>query len=195
MSSVTLNAATDRVLGSRSTRRLRTSGQIPGVVYGEGVNPMSVAVNAKEFRAAVSGEQGLNTVLTLNADGATFTVMARQIQRHPVRGTVAHVDFQVVDLNKSVTVTVPLHVVGDAVEVRHADYEIEQSLFTLSVSARPDLLPTHIDVDVSHLRAGGSIRVAEVPLADGVVAAQDLETAVVITYPGRAAKTAAPATA
>jgi large subunit ribosomal protein L25 len=192
MSQVTLNASTTRPLGSRSVRRLRNDGAIPGVIYGEGVSPVPVAVDAKEFRTAVSGDQGLNTMIELNADGTAYLVMAREIQRHPVRGTVAHIDFQVVDPNKPVTVEVALHMIGDAVEVRHADFEVDQQMFSLLVTARPDLIPTHVDVEISDLTAGGSIRVGDVVLPDGVVAAQDHETTVVGTHAGRAAKTAAP---
>ena len=190
MSQVTLSAATDRVLGSRSVRRLRTAGFIPGVVYGEGVDPLPVSVDAKEFRTAVSGEQGLNTVIQLEAGGKPYLVMAREIQRHPVRGTVSHIDFQVVDPNKPVTVEVPLHMIGDAVEVRHADFEVDQQMFSLLVHARPDLIPTHVDVDISQLKAGSAIRVGDVPLPEGVTAMQEHETTVVGTHAGRAAKTA-----
>ncbi len=191
MSQATLNATTSRTTGSRSSRRLRASGSIPGVIYGEGVSPVSVTVDAKEFRTAVSGDQGLNTLITLTADSTSYIVMAREIQRHPVRGTVAHIDFQVVDPNKPVVVEVPLHMIGDAVEVRHADFEVDQQMFSLLVRARPDLIPTHVDVDISDLRVGASIRVGDVVLGDGVEAAGDHEAAVVSTHAGRAAKTAA----
>ncbi len=192
MSQVTLSATTNREIGSRPVRRLRAEGFIPGVVYGEGVSPLPVSVNAKDFRHAVSGDQGLNTLITLDADGTAFTVMAREIQRHPVRNTVAHIDFQVVDPNKGVTVEVPLHLVGDAVEVRHADYEVDQQAFSLLITARPDQIPTHVNVDISDLKAGGSIKVGDVVLPEGVVAAGDHGLPVVATRAGRAAKTAAP---
>src|SRR5665213_253612 len=131
MSENTLQAETSRAHGSSNSRRLRLTGSIPGVIYGEGVTPVPVAVNAKAFRTAVSGEQGLNSLITLDADGTTYTVMAREIQRHPVRGTVAHIDFQVVDPNRPVVAEVPLHLTGDAVEVRHADWEVDQQMFSI----------------------------------------------------------------
>ena len=137
MSQVTLHASTSRAQGSASSRRLRHEGAIPGVIYGHGVEPLPVAVNAKDFRTAVSGEQGLNALITLDADGTNYTVMAREIQRHPVRGTVAHIDFQVVDPNQAVVAEVPLHVIGDAVEVRHADWEVDQQMFSIEVSHPP----------------------------------------------------------
>ena len=194
MSQVTLNASTSRTTGSRTSRRLRSAGSIPGVVYGVGAEPLAVAVNAKEFRTAVSGEQGLNTLLELDADGRRFLVMAREIQRHPVRGTVAHVDFQIVDPTKPVVADVALHIIGDAVEVRHADWEVDQQLFSLELRTRPDQIPTHIDVDISELRVGGTIRVADLVLPAGVEPVGDPATAVVATHAGRSAKAGAVAT-
>ncbi len=193
MSQVTLHASTSRAQGSSNSRRLRLAGSIPAVVYGEGVAPLPVSVDAKSFRTAVSGEQGLNSLISLDADGSTFLVMAREIQRHPVRGTVAHIDFQVVDPNKPVTTEVPLHVIGDAVEVRHADWEVDQQMFSLEIRVRPDQIPTHFDVDISALKAGNSIRVSDLVLPKGVVAVPDAHASVVTTHAGRAAATAKPA--
>ncbi len=190
MSQVTLQASTSRAEGSSSSRRLRRDGSIPGVVYGHGVSPFSVAVNAKEFRSAVSGDQGLNSLISLDADGTTYTVLARELQRHPVRGTVSHIDFQVVDPNQPVLAEVPLHLVGDAVEVRHADWEVDQQMFSIEVSARPDRIPTFVEVDISQLAPGSTIRVADVALPEGVSAASDADGAVVATHVGRSAKTA-----
>ena len=190
MSQVTLHASVSRVTGSRASRRLRTAGSIPAVLYGVGVDSLSLAVDAKSFRTAVSGEQGLNSLIQLDADGQQYLVMAREIQRHPVRGTVAHIDFQVVDPNQPVEAEVPLRLVGDAVEVRHADYEVDQQMFSLEIEARPELIPTHVDVDISELRVGGGIHVADVVLPAGVIAISDAGATVVSSRPGRGARPA-----
>ncbi len=192
MSHATLSATTSRDKGSRNSRRLRLAGSIPAVVYGVGVEPLPIAVDAKLFRTAVSGEQGLNSLIDLDADGQKFIVMAREIQRHPVRGTVAHVDFHIVDPNEPVIVEVPLHIVGDAVEVRHADWEVDQQMFSVEILARPSDIPTHLDVDITDLKVGGTIRVDEVVMPKGVVPAGDASVSVVTSRPGRtAAKTVA----
>ncbi|MBU6495753.1 MAG: 50S ribosomal protein L25 [Acidobacteria bacterium] len=188
MTQITLNATTGRAEGTRNSRRLRATGNVPGVVYGIGVEPVSVSVDAREFRQAVSGDRGLNVVIELSTGDQTYTVMARQVQRHPVKGTLSHIDFQVVDPTEPVSVVVPLHVVGDAVEVRHADWELSQALFRLTVKSTPAAIPTHVDVDISHLRPGQSIRVADVVLPEGVVAAGDGALSVVTTRAGRAAR-------
>ena len=190
MSKVTLNASTSREKGSSNSRRLRSAGSIPGVVYGPGVSPLPISVDAKSFRTAVSGDQGLNSMIELDADGKKFLVMAREIQRHPVRCTASHIDFQVVDPKSTFIAEVPLHMVGDAVEVRHADWEIDQQMFSLEIKTRPDTIPTHIDVDISDLKVGDSIRVSDIVLTEGVEPAVDHTHSVVTTRAGRTVKTA-----
>ena len=192
MSQITLHASTSRALGSRGARRLRHEGSIPAVIYGEGVTALVVSVDAKAFRTAVSGDQGLNSLITLDADGQSYLVMAREIQRHPVRGTVSHIDFQVTDPNKPVVTEVPLHLIGDAVEVRHADWEVDQQMFSLEIKSRPDQIPTHLEVDISELAVGSSIRVADLTLPEGVESAIDPTATVVTTHPGRVAKSEVP---
>jgi large subunit ribosomal protein L25 len=187
MSTVTLSASTSREKGSRSARRLRTSGSIPAVIYGHDVSSLPISVNAKDFRTAMSGEQGLNSLIDLDADGKKFLVMAREIQRHPVRGTVSHIDFQVIDPSKPVVAEVPLHLVGDAVEVRHADWEVDQQMFSLEIKTRPDQIPTHIDVEISDLKVGSSIRIQDLVLPTGVEPSGDPSLTVVTTRAGRVA--------
>jgi len=193
MPEITLDAEVGRPIGSSDTRRLRREGKIPGVVYGHGTDPMPVAVDAKAFRHALSGEQGLNTLLDLVADKKHYLVLAREIQRHPVRGTVNHIDFQVVDRTQGVEVEVPLQVVGDAVEVRHADWEVEQQLFSVHVKAQPGRIPNVLVVDISELKVGGAIRIADLDLPEGVEATQDPTTTVVGTHASRVAAAPKPA--
>jgi large subunit ribosomal protein L25 len=186
MPEITLEAEVGRTTGSSDTRRLRREGKLPAVVYGQGVEPLSVAVDAKQFRIALSGEQGMNTLLDLVADKKHYLVLAREIQRHPVRGTVNHIDFQVVNRSQGIEVEVPLQVIGDAVEVRHHDWEVEQQLFSLHVKAAPDKIPNVITIDISDLQVGGAIRVGDVELPEGVEATQDPQTTIVGTHASRA---------
>ncbi len=97
----------------------------------------------------------------------------------------SHVDFQVVDPNEPVVVEVPLHIIGDAVEVRHADWEVDQQLFSIEVRTRPDQIPTHIDFDISELKVGGTIRVEDLELPKGVEPGGDPTVSVVTSRPGR----------
>jgi large subunit ribosomal protein L25 len=121
--------------------------------------------------------------------------MARQLQRHPVRQTVVHIDFQVVRHDEVVAVEVPLSFVGEAIEVDRADGVVEHELQTLPVKAIPSNLPSSIEVDVSGLSVGDSIRASDVTLPDGVELDIDADTVVAIAHAGLAAVEAAAAAA
>ena len=152
---------------------------MPAVVYGQGVDAFPVSVKARDLRNALSTEAGLNAVLSLRVDGQRFLTMARELQRHPVRGTVMHVDFQVVDPNREVSADVPITLVGEAVELSRADGLLDQQLFALPVRARPADIPTHLEVDVSALVIGAAVRVSEIALAEGVSTDIDPDSIVV----------------
>jgi large subunit ribosomal protein L25 len=191
MPEITLAAEVGRAIGTSDTRRLRHEGKIPGVIYGRGIESVPVAVDAKAFRQALAGDQGLNTLLDLVAGKQHYLVLAREIQRHPVRGTVNHVDFQVVSRTQGVDVDVPLEVVGDAVDVRHHDWEVDQQLFSIHVRAQPDKIPSAITVDISELQVGGAIRIGDLAIPEGVEATQDPQTTVIGTHAARVAPVAA----
>jgi large subunit ribosomal protein L25 len=186
MSEITLTAKTNRETGTRATRRLRREGLIPAVVYGHGMDAVSVAVDGPDLRVALNGEAGLNQLIELNADGKSYLVLAKVLQRHPVRGTLQHVDFQITSRDETVTVEVPITVIGDAVEVRHAGGAIDQQVYTITVAARPADIPTNVDVDISHLLPGDIFRIADLVLPAGVAAVSDPETAIAIAHGARA---------
>lgn len=185
MAEITLVAEAGRAAGSRPTRRLRGEGRIPAVVYGHGTDPIAVSVEGRDLRAALSSEAGLNALLSLQVDGSSYLTMAREIQRHPVRGTVLHVDFQVVDREQQVSAEVPVNLVGEATEVDHADGVVDQQLFSLPVKARPEDIPSHVEVDISALTVGTSVRVSDVALPEGVELDIDPDTTVVTGVPPR----------
>jgi large subunit ribosomal protein L25 len=185
MAEITLVAEAGRAAGSRPTRRLRAEGRIPAVVYGHGADPIAVSVVGRDLRAALSTEAGLNALLSLQVDGSSYLTMAREIQRHPVRGTVLHVDFQVVDREQQVSAEVPVNLVGEATEVDHADGVVDQQLFSLPVKARPEDIPSHVEVDISALTVGTSVRVSDVTLPAGVELDIDPDTTVVTGVPPR----------
>ncbi|MEO1059186.1 MAG: 50S ribosomal protein L25, partial [Actinomycetota bacterium] len=117
MTETVLNATTGRATGSATSRRLRREGRIPAVVYGHGMDPLSVDVDRRELRHALSGAAGLNTILDLTVDGNVYPSLIKDIQRHPVRRTVLHVDFIQVNLNEEVVVAIPVTLEGEAKEV------------------------------------------------------------------------------
>jgi large subunit ribosomal protein L25 len=185
MAESTLVAEVGRPTGSRPARRLRREGRIPAVVYGHGVDPLAVTVDGRELRTVLSGDVGVNALLSLDIAGRRYSAMTREIQRHPVRHTVLHVDFQVVDPEEVTTVDVPLVVVGEAVEVGHEDGLVDQLLFSLTIQAKPDAIPMSVEVDQSGLRVGGAVKVGDLKLPPGVSTELDPDTIVVHGIPGR----------
>src|SRR5580658_3153754 len=193
MAEVALVAEVGRPTGSRATRRLRRDGLIPGIVYGHGTDPVSVAVVAKDLRIALSGESGSNTLLSLQAGEQTFLTLAREMQRHPVRGTVTHVDFQSVRRDEVISADVPVTLIGEALEVQHGDGLVDQQLFSLPVRARPADIPTVIEVDITDLTIGAAIRIADLTLPTGVETDLDDEAAIVVGQAPRVEAVAEPA--
>jgi len=180
-----LEAQLGRPTGTGAARRLRRAGMVPGTVYGHGTDPVSVAVGAKDLRSALSGGAGTNTLLSLRAGARTYLTMARELQRHPVRGTVMHVDFVVVRRDEVISAEVPISLVGEAIEVAHGDGMVDQQLFTLSVRARPGDIPHAVELDISGLTIGSALRVADLALPRGVEIDADPEATVVVAHPPR----------
>jgi large subunit ribosomal protein L25 len=179
MPDLVLAADTQRPLGSRNSRRLRHAGRIPAVVYGHGVTSTPVSVDARALRAALSTTAGANAVFELDVEGTHHLAMAKVIDRHPVRHTIAHVDFIVVSRDQKVTADVPVTLIGESEAVRQAGGVIEQVLHALTVSMLPSQIPDSIHVDVSSLEPGDAIRVGEITLPDGVTTDVDPDTSVV----------------
>jgi large subunit ribosomal protein L25 len=185
MEEVTLAADTTRALGTRPSRRLRAQGRVPAVLYGHGIDPVALAVDGRELRNALTGEAGLNALINLEVDGTKHLAMARHLQRHPVRGGVSHVDFVIVRRDEVVGADIPVHLVGEASEVLKEDGIVEQTLFTLTIRALPADIPGAIEVDVSELTIGATIRVGDVKLPAGVETDADPDDAVVVGQPPR----------
>jgi large subunit ribosomal protein L25 len=183
MEEVTLVADVGRPVGSRSSRRLRASGKVPAVLYGHGTDPMALAVDSRELRNALTGDAGLNALITLNVDSESHLAMARHLQRHPVKGTVDHVDFVIVRRDEIVTADVPINLVGEAIEVNQNDGIVEQQLFSLPIKAKPMDIPALLEADISGLVIGEAVRVADLKLPSGVETEVDPEEAVVVGQP------------
>jgi large subunit ribosomal protein L25 len=185
MADVTLSAEVGRSRGSRATRRLRREGKIPGVIYGHGTDPLSVAVIGRELRVALNGEAGANQLLSLDTGDATYLTLAREMQRDPVAQTVTHVDFQIVRRDEVISADVSIVLIGEALEVQHGDGLVDQQMFTLAINARPADIPTSIELDISELTIGAQLRISDLSLPAGVTTDLDPETAVAIGQPPR----------
>lgn len=175
MTSVTIKAETGRSKGSRPSRRLRREGRVPAVLYGMGADPINVSVGLHELRHAVSSEAGLNVLIGLEIEGDEHSCFIKELQRHPVRNEVLHVDFARVDPDGEVEVSVPLLLTGEAKKVTQASGMVDQVIHHLPVRARIDDIPIRVTADVSGLEVGSSLRVADIDLPAGVTPAGDPE--------------------
>ena len=180
MEEILLTANTMRELGSSSSRRVRKDGVVPGVLYGLNEESVTLSVAWPDLRRALTTDSGINAIIQLEIDGKKQMTIVKDIQRHPVKRDVLHVDFLRIDPNKNVTVDIPLLMIGEAREVSAADGMVDQNMFSLTVSAPPDRIPTEIEVDISALTVGDAIRVGDLNLPEGVISEGDPEDPIAV---------------
>jgi large subunit ribosomal protein L25 len=165
-------------LGSRPAGRLRREGKVPAVVYGLGTDSVSITVPSRELQHILAGESGANTLINLQLDGDQVLTLARQIHRHPTRGELVHVDFVRIRRDVAVSAEIPVHLLGEAEGVKDGGL-LEQLMFHLTVEAMPGNIPVALELDVSALTIGDQLRLADMPLPEGVTTEVDAETVVV----------------
>lgn len=165
---ITLTASTGRIAGSRSSTRLRTDGLVPAVVYGLGRDAIAVSVPWPDLRRALTTEAGLNALITLDVDGQKDLAIIKDLQRHPVRRNVLHIDFLRVDPDAPVAIEVPLILVGEAKLVEARKGIVDQPLKSLTVKAKPADIPSQIEIDITNLDIGVAITVETLTLPAGV---------------------------
>jgi large subunit ribosomal protein L25 len=184
MSQVSLRAEAGRATGSRQSRRLRRTGLVPAIVYGKGTDPINVAVDAHDLHMALHTEAGSNALINLEIeDDKVVLTMARIIERHPFRNEYRHVDFVTVSLDETVQAEVAIHFEGTPAGV------IEGGVFSpqrthVSVETLATTIPSFIELDVSAVEIGDSLRIADLPVLEGVVYTEDPEGVVMsVTTP------------
>ncbi len=190
MSQTKLVATSGRPTGSAAARRLRAEGHIPGVLYGHGMSPISVTVERRELRVALSGPAGANTVLALEVDGKSYPAVVKEMQRHPIKRTVSHIDFLQVNMNEEITVSVPVRIEGEAKAVLSAGGLVDPAVDTIDVLTTPNNMPNEFVIDVTDMQLGDVIRLADLPMPAGVTATGDPEMPVVTVLQTRAAAAA-----
>lgn len=186
MSETVLVAETGRATGSANARRLRREESIPAVVYGQGMDPISITVARRDLRLALSGSAGMNTVLDLTVDGTVYPAIVKDIQRHPVKRTVQHVDFIQVNLNEEIRVNVPVRLEGEAKDVMANNGLVDLAMNEIEVETTPRNIPDEIVIDVTDMTMDTVITIGDIELPAGVVSTHDAEAAVVTVLVMRA---------
>jgi large subunit ribosomal protein L25 len=164
--------------GKGAARRLRAAGRIPAVVYGRGAESKAISVDPGALLKLLHDSgAGMNTLIDLSVDGTTQTVLVKELQRDPVRGRPLHTDFYLVELDKTVEVSVPIHLVGRAAGVELGGI-VDHPLRELELECLPRAIPEGVEVDVSALEIGQSIHVRDLELPQGVSVLTDENLAV-----------------
>ncbi len=179
-----LNVAQREPAGSRATRRLRREGQVPGIVYGGGEDPVAFQVDARELRNTLAHA---GAVLDLSVDGAKATpVMLKEISRHPVSGETLHLDLLRVRLDQTIQATVVLELVGteDAPGVKEGGI-LEQITRELTIEALPGDIPDSIEHDVSGLQINDTVTLEAISAPRGITLVDDPETTIATVTPPR----------
>jgi large subunit ribosomal protein L25 len=159
--------------GTGNARKLRQSGSVPAVIYGHGRAPQSLSLNTREFERLLSSISVSSTVIDLSVDGKPSRTLIREIQRHPFKRSIIHVDFQELVAGEKITVSIPLRFVGTADGVRNSGGILEETMHQVHLRLDPASIPDHIDVDVTPLHVGHSIHIRDLVVPEGVTVLDD----------------------
>ena len=179
---LTAESRSDR--GSGNAGRLRRAGRLPAVVYGLGGEPTAVTVETHELDQILA--HGVNTLITLRLGRDDQLTLVRQVQRHPVRGDLVHVDFIRVRTDVAISAEVAIHLEGEA-EGAKSGGVVDQQLFSLQIAAMPQDIPGGLTLDISALEIGDHLRVSDLALPAGVTTEVDPEALVVTVAAPRVA--------
>ena len=184
MPTATLNATTRSAAGKGSARKLRASQRIPGVVYGHHREATPLAIDARELDKLLGSIAPGTTVVELNLGGRVSKTLIREIQRHPFRRQVLHIDFQELVAGEKITVNVPIVLTGTAAGVKDGG-TVEEVTREVSVEVDPANIPSHFEIDISALGINDSVHVSDIKVPEGVKILDDLEATVAVVAPPR----------
>ena len=180
MATASLSATARTTAGKGAARSLRRDGRLPAIIYGHAREPMSLSVPEREFVRLLERVAAENTVIELSIDGTMSRTLIREIQRHPVRRNVLHVDFQELVAGERVIVRIPIVLQGTPDGVRHSGGILSQITQELECRVDPLNMPGKIEVDVTDVAIGHSIHVSEMKIPEGVEVVDDPESTVCI---------------
>ncbi|MBI5885389.1 MAG: 50S ribosomal protein L25 [Deltaproteobacteria bacterium] len=175
MEQINLTAQKRSATGKGAAGRLRTAGSVPGVIYGPGIEgAMPIAVAGKEMEKVLHTSAGGNVLVSLNLEGETKPRMAmfKAVRRHPLRGTLEHVDLLQIQMDHKIVVEVPIHVTGKAVGLAFGGI-IQLESRTVRIECLPGQIPTGLDIDVTSLNVGHSLHIKDLTLPQGSRAVAD----------------------
>jgi large subunit ribosomal protein L25 len=193
MATASLSASARKTAGKGAARSLRRDGRLPAIIYGHARDPLSLSVPERDFERLLEKFNAENTVIELSIDGSMSRTLIREIQRHPVKRNVLHVDFQELVAGERVVVRIPIVLTGTAEGVRNSGGILSQILQELECRVDPLNMPSKIEVDVTDVAIGHSIHVSEMTIPEGVEVLDDAESTVCIVAAPKVEEEAPPA--
>ncbi|GAA4870859.1 50S ribosomal protein L25/general stress protein Ctc [Luteimonas vadosa] len=165
---ITATSRTDE--GKGASRRLRHAGQVPAIIYGGGAEPQSIQLEHEKTWLASQNEWFYSSILSLDVDGKAEQVLLRDMQRHPYRQQIMHLDFQRVRAGEKIRVSVPLHFLNEDASPagKAADVVVSHEHNEVEVSCLPKDLPEYLEVDLGELSLGDTVHLSEIKLPAGV---------------------------
>src|SRR5690242_10295487 len=190
---VSLTAQNRDQTGKGAARQSRFAKKVPAVVYGHGRAAQNLTVDAPALEKALTGIEPESTLIELTIDGKKAKALIREIQRHPIRPDIIHVDFYEIHADEKVKLKVPVHLVGSADGVRNAGGVLDQVIRDVEIEVLPEDIPDRVELDVTALKIGDSLHVKDLAIPKAtILLAGDLTIATVV--PPRAEEVAAPTT-
>jgi large subunit ribosomal protein L25 len=186
MASAQLSASARNGGGKGAARKLRAEGRIPAIVYGHGRDPQPLSINTRELERLLDHIAAESTVIDLDIDGKGARTLIREIQRHPFKRQILHVDFQELVAGEKISVSVPIVLVGVPDGVRMDGGILDQTLRELEIEVDPSNIPNHVEIDVTKLVIGSSLHVSDIPLPEGVEVLTDEDASVCVVSAPRA---------
>ncbi len=168
MSTASLSASVRTETGKGAARKIRQAGNIPAVIYGHGREAQSLMLNARDTDKLLKSIAISSTVIELSIEGKNVRTLIREVQRHPFKRTITHMDFQELVAGETVSVHCPIVYVGVPEGVRLEGGLLDQIMHQLHIEVDPSAIPNHIDVDVSALKIGNTLHVSDLKLPAGI---------------------------
>jgi len=188
---VSLSATVREETGKGAARQARFQKKVPAVIYGHGRPTQTLMVDALALEKALTGIEPESTLIELSVDGKTSRTLIREIQRHPLRPDIIHVDFYEIRGDEKITLKVPVRLVGTPDGVRNAGGVLDQVTREVEIEVLPENIPDRVELDVTALKIGDSRHVRDLSIANAVIlTGADLTIATVV--PPRAEEVAAP---
>jgi large subunit ribosomal protein L25 len=180
MPTAQLSAKARTTSGKGAARSLRSAGEIPAVIYGHAREPQSLAIPTREFEKLLEKVSAESTVIELNLASGVSRTLIREIQRHPFKKQILHIDFQELVAGEKVSVNVPIVLTGTPEGVRVSGGILSQVMSELTILVDPVNIPRRIEADVTNVAIGHSLHVSDLSIPDGVEVLDELDATVAV---------------